>query len=52
MESDVESENISETLSGSPLSPLFCDSGSLFSWEEIEKVYVIKNKVTFDSIDS
>ncbi len=34
MESDVEGDCFSD----SSFSPLFCDSGELFTWEEIEKV--------------
>lgn len=38
MDSNGESDSVSGSLSDSQLSPLFCDSGELFTWEEIQKV--------------
>ncbi|CAG2181842.1 unnamed protein product, partial [Oppiella nova] len=36
--SHVQRDSFRDSLTDSPVSPLFCDSGELFSWEEIEKV--------------
>ncbi len=40
MESNLESDCFRDSVVDSPLSPLFCDSGELFTWEEIEKVLI------------
>jgi hypothetical protein len=41
MESNVDSDSFRDSVVDSPLSPLFCGSGELFTWEEIEKVSYI-----------
>ncbi|CAG2105273.1 unnamed protein product [Medioppia subpectinata] len=37
MESHIQKDSLRDSLTDSPVSPLFCESGELFTWEEIEK---------------